>query len=375
MPEFRLEPLSGRRVIMAAARAKRPETFAGPGPKAEQSNGRALPARLEGCPFCEGNEALTPPEVLALAGPGGAERAPDSPGWRVRVVPNRYPALDPGEHPEVELPRSFFPGESLFQAAPGYGLHEVIIEAPEHNRHPAAFSPEQVLLVIEAYYRRLLDLEEMPQLRYVQLFRNHGRTAGASIEHPHSQLVALPFVPRRLLNELERAHRHYLQQGRCLCCRLLEQERHAKERIVAENEMFTAFMPFASRYPFETWLVPRRHRASFTASSSDERAAFASLLREVLGHFHRALSSPPYNYYLYSAPLRAGELPHFHWRLELVPKLATAGGFEAGTEIFINTTPPEEAAAFIRDRGRSYESWKKDLLCPGPAQSSARGQF
>ena len=369
MPEFRQDPVSGRWVIMAAARARRPETFAGR--KRVASCDDSLPSRRQECPFCSGNEALTPPEVLALTGPDQAGGITGGSGWRVRVVRNKFPALDPEVEDQVEKLDCFYAGDEFYRSAPGYGIHEVIVETPEHNQHPATLTLEQAALVVEAYYRRYAALEETARLRYIQLFRNHGRAAGASIEHPHSQLVALPFVPQRQLEELQRAQRYYLKHGRCLYCQLLEREWRARERIVAENESFIAFMPFSSRYPFESWLMPRSHQASLVELSRNQRTALAALLRELLGCYYRALEDPPYNFYLHSAPLRCGGLPYFHWRLELAPRLATPGGFEMGTEIMINTTLPEEAAAFIRDRGSLiHESWKKDLFYPGFAQPS-----
>lgn len=373
MPEFRQDLISGQWVIIATDRAKRPETFACKG--AKEIDRAALPAYKKNCPLCPGNEVMTPPEVLVLTGAAGAHRAPGSAGWRVRVVRNKFPALEPEEKAEGK-PSAFPRPDEAYRAVPGYGIHEVIVETPEHNRHPAVWAPEQMALVTEAYYQRLAALEEFPRLRYIQLFRNHGPEAGASIEHPHSQLLALPFVPERAGRELERAHRYYLEHERCPYCLLLEQEGRLNKRIVAENELFTAFMPYASRFPFETWLMPRLHQASFLEQGRAERAAFAALLGEILSRLARALDDPPYNYYLHSAPVRSSELPHFHWHLELVPKLTTAAGFEMGSDVFINTTLPEEAAAFIRDKGRlNNESWKKDLLCNGSAQSSTSGQF
>ncbi|MEW5785257.1 MAG: galactose-1-phosphate uridylyltransferase [Bacillota bacterium] len=398
MPEFRQDLISGDWVIIATGRAKRPETFACKG-EAELDHA-ALPAHDELCPFCRGNEAMTPPEVLALGRAAGAA-APDTPGWQVRVVTNKFPALEPdedalagrdpsGRETAGEAPAAGSRAPDPFPAAgaaasaapaplylnrPGFGLHEVLIETPAHNRHPGLLPLEQLELVIESYHRRYAALAADQRFRFIQLFRNHGREAGASIEHPHSQLIALPFVPALVRREMERAHRYYLEDEECLYCRLLDAERHGEERLVAENGSFTAYMPYASRFPFETWLLPRRHQSSFLEATAAERRDLAALLGAVLGRFARLLDDPPYNYYLHSAPLRSAGLPHFHWHLELVPKLTIAAGFEMGAGMYINVTLPEEAARFIREKGGTAdESWQRDLFCPGPAQSPTRGQ-
>ncbi len=368
LPEFRQDLISGRWVIIATDRARRPDTFACKGKN--EIDYAALPAYEQSCPFCPGNEAMTPPGLLTL-GCGGAA-ATGSADWRVRVVPNKYPALEPRGDPSPALENGC---EVLFQKMPGYGVHEVIIETPQHNRHPGSLAAEQVELVVEAYYRRSAALAGNRHLRFLQIFRNHGRQAGASIEHPHSQLVALPFVPALMQQELDRVHRYFLEHGDCPYCRLLDEERDYGKRMIAENESFSAYMPYASRCPFETWLLPRRHQSSFLEMEREERSAFADIFNRVLGRLARALADPPYNYYLHSAPVRTAALPHFHWHLEIAPKLTTAAGFEMGSGVFINVTLPEEAAAFIRDKGESdNESNEKDLFCDGFAQSPTGGQ-
>lgn len=364
MTEFRQDVISGQWVIIATGRARRPENYACK--KADADSCGQLPGYVENCPFCAGNESQTPPEVMAIGRSDG--RPPDSDGWRVRVVPNKYPALHQDRDrlpPARELSGS---KDVLYYGMPGYGVHEVLIEAPEHNRHPGTLSEEQMKLVVESYYLSFSRLSEDRQLRFIQLFRNHGRAAGATIEHPHSQLVALPFVPVLVEQELRRAHDYHLSREGCPYCDLLEKETGSGSRVVADNEIFTAFMPYASRYPFETWIVPRHHRSSFLETTRKQRSAMASILGEVLRLLSCGLGSPPYNYYLHSAPLRTGELPHYHWHLEIIPKLSIAAGFEMGTGVYINVTRPEEAAHFIREkRNIADETWQKDLLRTGPA--------
>ena len=404
MPEFRRDFLSGDWVIIATGRARRPETFARQ--DGVEPASAALPARDPSCPFCPGNEAMTPAEVLAL-GRDPSKAAPDTPGWRVRVVANKYPALEPVAGLEEKIKEegagrpvagdlaghladraSGSPGSSagfaappppasLLESLPGMGRHEVLIESPLHNRQPADFSLEDLALVLEMYHRRCSALAADENWQYIQLFRNRGRAAGASIVHPHSQLIALPFVPDPVRRELERARRYYRATGSCPYCALLARERAAAARIVAENEYFTAFMPYASHFPFEMRLLPRRHQSSFLETSAVERRALAALLGEVLKGLAQALDDPPYNYYLRSAPLRSGPLPAYHWRLELIPRLATPGGFELSTGIYINVTLPEEAARFIREKGGTANhdrSREQSLFYPGLAQSPACGQ-
>ena len=360
MPEIRRDPISGQLVIIAAERSRRPEALAGAvGP------GRcgSLPSYVENCPFCAGNERMTPRELLAL---GRGTAAADAAGWRVRVVPNKYPAVVPQQERERD-----------FRAAsqPACGAHEVIIESPEHNRHPGSLPPRQMELVLEAYWRRERALAQKRCLRYVQIFRNYRREAGASIEHPHSQLIALPFVPPAVRLEMESAHRAYLEEGSCPFCRMLEETNACGERVVLNGGAYTALIPYAARSPFETWILPRRHEASFFETAAAGRAELALFLGKLFRMLARALGDYPYNYYLHTAPLRSAPLPHYHWHLELIPRAGVEGGFEMSSGIYINTMRPEEAAAYLREKGRSEdESWREDLFHPGPAQSPACGQ-
>ncbi len=358
MSEIRRDPISGRQVIIATERSRRPAAFAGNCYGADCY--AAVPAYVESCPFCAGNEQMTPPELFAL---GRSTAAPDTAGWRVRVVPNKYPAVELGEKAEPDT------GGGLI---PGYGAHEVLVEIPEHNRHPGSFPPRQMDLVIEGYYRRGRVLADYRHLRYLQIFRNHRREAGASIEHPHSQLIALPFVPSAVRQELERAHRAYLAEGACPFCRLLDEERQFARRVVVQNDACTAFIPFAARSPFETWVLPQRHEASFFETGASEREGLAEILEELLRLFTHAIGDIPYNYYLHTAPLRSSPLPHYHWHIELLPKVSIAAGFEMGSGVYINVTRPEEAARFLREKGRGdHGSWRKDLLRTCSAQSPA----
>lgn len=325
MPELRRDPVVGRWVIIAAERARRPSDFA---PEAARRAGAAA------CAFCPGNEAQTPPEVLAFRPGGGGQ-------WTLRVVPNKYPALQI----EGDLAPT---GEGMYDRMNGVGAHEVIIETPDHTASLGTLSVGAVADILYAYRERLLDLKKDPRFEYILIFKNHGEAAGASLEHPHSQLIATPILPELVEAELEGAARYYRLKERCVWCDIIRQERRDGRRLVLEADGFLALAPFAPRFPFETWILPAAHRATFESIEPGDVDALARLLRELVGRLNLVLREPPYNYALHTAPLRATELEHFHWHLELMPKLTRVAGFEWGTGFFINPTPPEEAARFLR---------------------------
>jgi UDPglucose--hexose-1-phosphate uridylyltransferase len=328
MSELRRDPVTGRWVIIAAERSRRPSDFA----VEERSGGDGV------CPFCPGNEAMTPPEIVALrSGEGGA----DGPGWSVRVVPNRYPAM------RVEGPMGRH-GLGMFDRMNGIGAHEVIIETPDHARQLAYLDVAEVRSVLQVFAARLRDLRRDPRFRYVLLFKNHGSEAGASLEHSHSQLIATPILPRQVVEELEGAARHYELKERCVYCDLIEQEQADEVRLVCESSAFVVIQPFAARCPFETWILPKRHRSDFDAASPAEIDDLARVLRETLTRLGSALRNPAYNFIVHSGPLQEPELAHYHWHLEIMPKLTQVAGFEWGSGFFINPTAPEEAAAYLR---------------------------
>ena len=329
MPELRKDPVVGRWVIISTERARRPSDFA-PAPVTKSAGTL--------CPFCPGEESRTPSELFAVR-PRGT--APNTPGWTMRVVPNKFPAL----RIEGELEPS---GEGLYDRTTGVGAHEVIIETQDHAASLATLPPERVADVLGAYRERILDLRKDARLQYVMVFKNHGETAGASLEHSHSQLIATPIVPIMVEEELEGAERHFRLKKRCIWCDIIRQERRAEGRIILELDGFVALAPFAPRFPFETWILPATHRSSFEDTDPDELLALARLLGEILRRMGKVLGDPPYNFMLHSAPLRTSSLDHFHWHLEIIPKLTRVAGFEWGTGFFINPTPPEEAVRYLR---------------------------
>lgn len=334
MPELRRDPLSGRWAIIAAERARRPQDFARRQPPIEAGPGA--------CPFCEGHERETPPEVLAYRQEGSS---PDSPGWRLRVVPNLYPALGPAEGEMA--PRR----QGLSEALPAVGAHEVVIIRPEHVEVPAQLGEDDLRRLVRAFIARHQTHAANPQVGYVHATMNYGREAGASREHLHAQLFALPLVPTLVEQELARCEEHYAACGRCLVCDLLAQELESGARVVWQDERMALFAPFAPRAPFEVWLAPRHHRASFAAMDEGELGSFASGLRQALLRLHHRLGDPPFNFWLHTAPTSRDVGSFYHWHLELQPKLAIAAGFELGTDIIINTIAPESAAVFLREIG------------------------
>ncbi len=328
MPEFRQDPVSGRWAILAPERGRRPTDFHVPPEEVEKGR----------CPLCPGNEDLTPPEVLVLGRPQG--NPPNSPGWRVRVVPNKYPALHPGKPHE--------PSGILYEKLPGAGIHEVIVETPEHGKSLHQFSLEELALVWEAYRLRYTALEEDPRWHYVMIFKNRGARAGASLSHDHSQLLALPLVPETVRIEMERSQSYHRETGSCLFCRLVEEEARGPRKLY-ENAHFLAFLAYAPRQPLETWIVPKSHASDFREDLEETVSDLGEILRRVLSALETTLPGLPYNLILHTAPLRTPPLPYYHWHIEIIPCLTKIAGFEWGTGIYIVPLLPEEAAAFLRD--------------------------
>ena len=329
MPELRKDPIVGRWVIIATERVRRPTDF----PR------RARVRRDGPCPLCPGHEADTPPEVLAYRDPAGAA---DGPGWRVRVVPNKFPAL----RVEGDLERR---GHGVYDLMNGMGAHEVIVTSPDHDRGLARLPLPAVEDVLRAWRSRIGDLARDDRLRSVLVFENHGEEAGATLEHPHSQLIATPVVPLAVADELHGARAFHDWRERCLFCDILRQESDDRTRVVVEAPAVAAFAPFASRVPFETWIVPRRHAAAFELADDGVLRETASVLAAVLARLDRRLDDPAYNLVLHSAPFGMGESPAFHWHIEVLPRIGGTSGFELGSGFHINPVPPEDAARLLRE--------------------------
>ena len=329
MSELRRDPIIGRWNIIEADAPAAPDTF-------------EIDTQAPGggkCPFCYGNEGMTPPEIHVVRPPGSAANGS---GWRLRVVSNKFPALKI----EGDLNRR---GIGVFDLCNGVGAHEVIVETPDHQRQMADLSVEEFAEVIKAFKLRSLDLRGDRRLKYTLIFKNFGLAAGASLEHTHSQLIALPIVPKRVQEELRGAERYFEFRDRCPYCDMLQQELQEGERLVCENRSFAAFSPFMSSFPFEVWILPKEHRADFAQIAPDAINDFARILRETLLRLRAGLSNPPYNFIVHTAPIEPRERDEYHWHLELIPKLTKTAGFEWGTGFYINPTSPEFAAKILRE--------------------------
>ena len=327
MPELRQNVATKEWVIIATERAKRPEEFIQP--RKERAEER--PAHSANCPFCPGNEEL---DLERL-------RLPQQGDWIVRVVGNRYPALQA----QGERSRRF---QGLNPSIAGVGYHEVVVESRLHNTSPATEQPEEIEHTLQALQARGRTFREDSRIEQIVYFKNHGVTAGASLVHPHAQMLGLPVVPYTIRARMEEARRYFDDQGECVICRLRQDEEREGARLVSSSAHFDAFVPFAALSPFHQWIVPRRHHASFLEASPDELRDLAMLLRDVLRRIYVGLNDPDYNYVIRSAPDREADSKYLHWYMAIVPRVTRAAGFEMGTGMFINTALPEESASFLR---------------------------
>jgi UDPglucose--hexose-1-phosphate uridylyltransferase len=329
MPELRKDPIIGRWVIISTERGKRPTDFPSV-PPAKSSNF---------CPFCFGNETKTPPEVFAYREPG---TKPDTPGWRVRVVPNKFPALQI----EGDLNRQ---GEGIYDKMNGVGAHEVVIETPHHDMTLSDLEENEIAEVIMAWQQRIIDLKRDQRFKYIVVFKNHGEAAGASLEHSHTQLVAMPIIPKRVTEEIEGARKYYDFKERCIFCDIVAQEINDDIRVVSANERFLAIEPFAARFPFETWILPKAHESAFEEITPNQIQQLSRILKEILMKISISLNGPPYNFILHTLPLHGENRSWYHWHIEIMPKLTKVAGFEWGSGFYINPTAPEEATKYLRE--------------------------
>ena len=330
MPELRKDPIVNRWVIISSERGKRPIKKINSGEKRESQ---------EFCPFCEGNEKYAPNEIFSIS---SNHREKDTPGWDVRVVPNKYPALQI----EGDINKR---GIGLYDVLNGIGAHEVIIETPKHNLTMPQMTTEHVKKILITYRERIRDLKNDIRLKYVLIFKNHGREAGATLDHSHSQLVALPILPKRVLEEMLGAKKYYEYRDRCIYCDIIAQELYSHDRIIIDERNFIALSPFAPRKPFESWIVPKKHSAHFISISDEELSSLADILLEVLKRISISLSNPPFNFILHTSDFKNSENDYYHWHIEIMPVLTTIAGFEWGSGFYINPTSPEEAARFLKN--------------------------
>jgi UDPglucose--hexose-1-phosphate uridylyltransferase len=326
MPELRYNVITREWVVIATERAKRPDQFV------RKQERKALPEYEPKCPFCPGNEAMTPPATYVVPGTNG---------WRVRVTPNKFAALSyEGERKRIV--------QGIRRTVTGVGIHEVLVETPAHNKTTALLSDQEVELIVQTYLNRFKFASSDPRVEQVTIFKNHGDQAGTSLEHPHSQLIAIPVITSQLRDRLSHALEHFDEFGECIFCRVLLQELEDGVRMVMETEHFAAFVQFATLTPFSMLIMPRRHMACFVEMRDAEAADLARILRRSLAKVYHGLADPDFNYAIRTAPTEYCGVKYYHWYVSIIPRLTKMAGFELGSGMFINASLPEENAGFLR---------------------------
>ena len=329
MSILRQDPTTKDWVVIATDRGKRPDDFQ------KTVAESALPGHDSACPFCPGQESLTPPEIIRYPHDSSLD-------WRLRVVPNKYAAVGLNVEPYRKEEGHFF------REMGGVGHHEVIIETPQHNQSLSRMTTNEVELVLQACHERYCALKQDTQVKSIVLFKNHGERAGTSLIHPHSQIVGTPVAPLLIRKKYEVAISHFDDTGRCLYRDLVDAERSATIRLLFESTRFVVFHPFASRVPFETWIAPKYEETTFGHVEPGHLAELADVLRRTLKTLDDALGNPDFNYILHSAPPEDETKHYFLWHIQILPRLATIAGFELGSGIFINTILPEDAALHLK---------------------------
>jgi UDPglucose--hexose-1-phosphate uridylyltransferase len=325
MSELRKDPVINRWVITLDDKSFKPQI--------DSKIPDNLPDIDPACPFCPGNEDKTGKTIYQVS--GKADK------WNVRVIPNNNPYLKV----ETQLKKK---GVGIFDVISGTGANEIIIDTPVHNADFDKMEVSNVAEVIKTYKNRILDLKNDTRLEYVLIFKNRGLRAGSNTHHLHSQLMALPVVPKRVTEEMEASQEYYKFKKRCVYCDLVDNELIMKDRIVKESEFFVAITPFASQTPFEMWIIPRQHNSHFHNLSDAEAADMGYIMKDVIFRLNKSLNYPSYNYMIHTSPIKDADVSHYHWHLEIMPRVKSIAGFEWGSGFYINPTLPEEAAAFMR---------------------------
>ena len=329
MSELRRDPIGGRWVIVDTDHPSEPKDY----PFEPQIY------KNEVCPFCYGNESMTPAEIDVIREPG---TYPNTAGWQVRVIANKFPALQI----EGDLDRH---GLGMYDMSAGVGAHEVIIETPYHNKDISELTNQEFENFLSIYCRRSLDLAKDKRFKYIMIFKNSGAAAGASLEHSHTQLIALPMVPKNVCEEIKGARNYFEYRERCIFCDIIRQETQEKERVVLENKDFLSFCPFVSRFPFEICVIPKKHGGYFCNISTEEIKSLASILKETIVKLRNIFPNLSYNYIIHTSPINGdGGLEGYHWHIEFMPKLTRVAGFEWGSGFYVVATPPELAAEYLR---------------------------
>ena len=340
MPELRKDPIIGRWVIVATERAKRPSDFS-----FSTSPGSVSP---EKCPFCEGHESMTPPEVYALRKKG---TKPNKPGWSVRVIPSISPFLST----KGDLDRH---GQGMYDLTNGVGAHEILIATPYHDSETFIKNLSQIEKLNDVIIERMRELKKDKRLKYVLLFKNHGGVAGGSnLGHQHVQLIGTPVTPKRVKEELVGAKKYFDYKDRCIFCDMIKQELREEKRVITEEDGFIAINPYCSRFPFETWILPKRHSCDFDTMTKQEIKGYSKLFQITMAKLAKTLGDFPYNIILHIAPFRRTKEKgywetienDYHWHIEIMPRLTQVAGFEWGSGFYINPTPPEDACKFLKE--------------------------
>ena len=328
MPQLRKDPILKQWVIISPERGKRPSDFKKVEVKLDDA---------ESCPFCEGHESMTPPETMAFRTAGTAA---NSKGWWVRIIPDKSPILIPDGDSNRE-------GIGMFDAMNSIGVHEMVIESPDHTTTISNATTTQVKEIVWAYKQRLLELKKNPRYKHFMIVKNHGAGMSA-LSHAHSHIIATPIIPKRIEEELEGAREYFHYHDRCLFCDIVRQESKDLSRLVYEDDKFIVFCPFASRFPFEMEIAPKAHMPFFEMLENDMVQPFANVLQIALKKLELLLPGQPYNFILHTSPCSDAYKDFYHWHLEIIPKLTKTAGFEWGSGFYINPTPPEDAAEALR---------------------------
>ncbi len=329
LTELRQDPVTQKWVVIATGRSQRPEDFS----QLKREEVQEDPDKK--CFFCYPEETGQKKDTLLYKNNQGE--------WTLRVFPNKYPAFDRPQNGRIQHQE-----EGPYFKMDGVGYHEIVVTR-DHKKQLANLEVLEVAEVIDAFQERYINLMNKKSVNYIEIFQNHGKEAGASIAHPHSQIVAIPIISSQVKAELDGAENYYRMNKQCIYCAIMDWEKEKKERIVFENDDFWVFCPYASRVAFETWIMPKKHKPYFERISQAEKLKLAEALKIALKKIYQALGDPAYNFYLHTSPADGQDYPHFHWHLEILPKTATWAGFELSTGIEISTIQPERAAKYLKD--------------------------
>lgn len=331
MSELRCDPILGQWVIVKTVDSLGPDNY--------KNSGQPLEHEAT-CQFCPGREHMTPPEVgvIARVDPKTGQQE----GWQVRAVSNKFPALKiEGLLDEKR--------DGMYLQTDGIGAHEVVIETPAHYQNLTDLSDAEMISVLKIYKERVVDLSKDKRFKYIVVFKNYGESAGTTVEHAHSQIIALPMIPKYVQQEIDGAKKYFDTNKNCVFCDMINQEQADKSRLITQNEDFISFCPYVPRYPFESWILPLKHQSEFSEISVDEQTRLALILKETLLRIKRCLNNPSYNFYLHIAPINEARPESYHWHVEIVPKLSSVSGFEWGTGVYVVSTDPDQAASYLRN--------------------------